>query len=174
MTKDVIDAIKERRTIRKFAADPLPEATIGRLIEAARCAPSAGNIQPWHFSVVLNGEVRRRLAEAAHGQEFLGEAPVCVVVSAEPGRSAASYGRRGESLYCLQDTAAAVQNMLLAATGYGLGSAWVGAFDEEAVREAANLPESFRPVALVALGHPAEEGEETPLRAQEEVAEIIH
>lgn len=173
MTKDVIEAIKERRTVRRFKPDPIPEATIGRLIEAARCAPSAGNLQPWRFIVVLNPNTRRALAQAAAGQEFVAEAPVCLVVAAEPQRSAAEYGRRGAELYCLQDTAAAVENLLLAAVGYGIGAAWVGAFDEQAVREAVGLPPDQRPVAMVALGYPAEEGSADAMRSQDEVTMVL-
>ncbi|MGE5551799.1 MAG: nitroreductase family protein [Bacteroidota bacterium] len=173
MTKDVIDAIKERRTVRKFKADPVPEATVGRLIEAARCAPSAGNIQPWRFSVVLDGNTRLALAEAAAKQDFIAEAPVCIVVSAEPQRSAAQYGARGEQLYCIQDTAAATQNILLAATAYGLGSCWVGAFDEAAVRRIVGLPSACRPLAIVAVGYPAAEAERDSMRSQEEVTYVL-
>jgi len=174
MTKDVIAAIEERRSVRRFKPDPIPTATIGRLVDAARRAPSAGNIQPWHFTVVLNEHLRRVLAAAAYGQSFVAEAPVCVVVAAEPERSAARYGERGRNLYCLQDTAAAVENLLLAATAYGLGSCWVGAFDEEELRRILGLPKERRPVAIIALGYPAEEEKrERSLRRQEEVVEIL-
>ncbi len=173
MTKDVIDAIKERRSVRRFKPDPVPEATLGRLIEAARYAPSAGNIQPWHFTVALNDGVRRALAQAAGGQDALAEAPVCIVVSAVPGMSEARYGDRGRTLYAVQDTAAAAENILLAATGFGLGTCWVGAFDEEAVRRAADLEPKMRPVALIAVGYAAEEAGEDPMRAQPEVATVL-
>ena len=173
MTKDVIEAIEERRAVRRFKTEAVPEATIGRLIEAARRAPSAGNIQPWRFTVVLNRTAREQLAAAGQGQAFLAEAPVCIVVSAEPNRSAAEYGERGEMLYCLQDTAAATENILLAATGYGLGTCWVGSFDEAAVRRAVGLPAEARPVVLIAVGYAAEDGEENPLRPQEEVTMVL-
>ncbi|MDI3281532.1 MAG: nitroreductase family protein, partial [Bacillota bacterium] len=148
MTKDVLDAIRERRSIRRFKPSPIPDATLGRLVEAAALAPSAGNLQPWHFCVVKDEAVRRSLARAAGGQSFIAAAPVALVVCADPLRSASRYGRRGAELYCLQDTAAAVQNLLLAATAFGLGSCWVGAFDEELVARALGLPEHLRPVAI--------------------------
>lgn len=173
MTKDVIDAIKERRTVRKFKKQPIPEATIGRLIEAARCAPSAGSVQPWQFTVVLNPGVIQELAQTAEGQSFVGEAPACIIVSAEPERSASRFGDRGEDLYCIQDTAAATQNILLAATGYGLGTCWVGGFDESGVRRLAGIPDQLRPMAIVPVGYPDEEGEETATRSQDEVVRII-
>lgn len=173
MTKDVIEAIKERRSVKKFKTEPLPEATIGRLIEAARCAPSAGNLQPWHFTVVLNEGVRHKLADATSDQSFLADAPACIVVSAEPRLSASRFGDRGEELYCIQDTASAIQNMLLAATAYGIASCWVGAFDETAVRDAAGLSGHLRPVAMIPLGYPAEDGQETALRSQDEVTRVV-
>lgn len=174
MTKDVIDCIKERRSIRRFKSDAVPEPTLGRLIEAARCAPSAGNIQPWQFAVVLNKQVRRELADASGGKSYIAEAPACIVVSAEPERSAARYGDRGEELYCIQDTAAAAQNIMLAATAYGLGACWVGDFDEQAVKLAVGDEDSRRPVALIPVGYPAEDGQESAMRSQDEVTRVIH
>jgi nitroreductase len=173
MTHDLIDAIKERHCVRRFKPDPVPEATIGRLIESARCAPSAGNIQPWHFIVVLNERVRQELASAAFGQNFVAEAPVCIVIVAEPHKSGVKYGGRGERLYCIQDTAACAQNILLAAVAYGLGACWVGAFDDDSVRDALGLPAELRPVVIIPVGYPAEEGRARPTVRQEEVVEVV-
>lgn len=156
MTKDLIEAIEERRSVRSFKPDPVPEPTLSRIIGCALMAPSAGNIQPWQFWVVKRPEVKEALAKAAYGQEFVSAAPVVVVVVAEPGRSAARYGKRGSELYCLQDTAAAVENMLLTVVAYGLGACWVGAFDEQAASQALGLPDDFRPVAMVPIGYPKE------------------
>ena len=104
-------------------------------------APSAGNCQPWFIYVVKNQKVRQELAKAAFNQGFLVEAPVNIVVCAEPKRSFSRYGERGASLYCLQDTAALVQSLLLMAEGLGLSTCWVGAFDEQAVRQVLEIPE---------------------------------
>ncbi|GAW92601.1 nitroreductase family protein [Calderihabitans maritimus] len=164
MTKDVIECILERRSVRHFKPDPIPEATLGRLVDAARWAPSAGNIQPWKFYVVVNQKVKEQLAEAAYGQSFVARAPVVIVVCALPESSAERYGQRGRELYCLQDTAAAIQNILLAATAYGLGSCWVGAFDEERVKEVLELSRQERPVALIPVGY-AEREPKPPARA---------
>lgn len=174
MTKDVIAAIEERSSIRNFTSEDIPDATIGRLLEAARRAPSAGNIQPWQFVVVRNAELRKSLAMYAYDQDFIRGAPVLIVVCAEPERSGERYGKRGSELYCLQDTAAATENLLLAATGYGLGSCWVGAFDEEGVRSLLNLDKDKRPVAIVALGHPAEDPGPDPLRSMNDIVRVIH
>jgi nitroreductase len=142
--------------VRSFVPDrPVGEEVIAWLLEAARWAPSAGNLQPWRFYVVTSSELRQKLA-AASRQGFVAQAPVVIVVGAVPEGSAQVYGDRGRYLYCLQDTAAAIQNLLLAATAAGLGSCWVGAFDEAAVHRALGLPPEVRPVALVPLGYTRE------------------
>lgn len=173
MTKDVIAAILERRCVRNFEATPIPSATIGRILEAAQHAPSAGNIQPWEFYVILNQELKNKLAEAALNQNSLREAPVVIVVCANPGLSSQRYGVRGKELYYLQDTAAAVQNILLAANGYGLGSCWVGAFNEEMVAQILNLPGSLRPVAMVPLGYAGVPDKVPPRRDLNEIVHIL-
>jgi nitroreductase len=172
VTKDVIDAIKERMSVRRFKPDPVPEVTIGRLLDAARLAPSAGNMQPWFFVVVIKEDLRRQLAKAA-GQSFLAEAPVCIVVCADPERSASRYGQRGRELYCIQDTAAAIENILLAATGYGLGTCWVGAFDEEAAAGILELEQNLIPVALIPIGYPDQGKRPVPRRPLDEVVMVL-
>ncbi|MDN5347753.1 MAG: hypothetical protein PWP65_1317 [Clostridia bacterium] len=173
MTKDVIAAIKERRSIRRFKPDPIPEATIGRLLEAACAAPSAGNVEPWFFYCIYNHEIKEALARAALGQKFVAQAPVVIVVCADPEKAAAAYGERGRNLYCLQDTAAAVTNLLLAATGCGLGTCWVGAFNESEVGRILSLPPNLRPVAIIPVGYPDQTVAPRPRRPLEEVVKII-
>jgi nitroreductase len=153
---DFWEVVQSRHSVRAFDEDrEVAPETVTRLLEAAVSAPSAGNRQPWHFYVVREQATRRALAQAALNQWFLSEAPVVIVVCADPERSAARYGDRGRYLYCLQDTAAAAENLLLAAVASGLGACWVGAFDEEAASRALDLPAHLRPVAIVPLGYPA-------------------
>jgi nitroreductase len=152
---DVFEAISSRRSVRSFRADAVSDDDVKRLLEAAHWAPSAGNVQPWEFVVVRKPEMKRALAEAAYGQGFIETVPLVIAVCADEGRSSRAYGARGETLFCIQDTAAAVQNILLAAYSMGLGTCWVGAFDEEDVRIILRVPHGVRPVALVPVGHPA-------------------
>lgn len=135
-------------------------------MEAARWAPSAGNLQPWMFLVVRSSAVKEQLAAAAFNQRFVAQAPVVIAVVALAA-VAAPYGRRGRELYMIQDTAAAIQNMLLAAHALGLGTCWVGAFDDDAVANVLGLKEGERPVALIPVGEPASVGKSTrrPLAA---------
>ncbi len=168
---DVGQAIRKRRSIRKFSSDPLTEEEVREIITAGVWAPSAGNAQPWKFIVVRDAALKDKLVAVAHGQRFVAEAPVVIVVCADVGRARRAYGERGATLYCLQDTAAATQNILLAATAKGYGTCWVGAFDEEKAREVLNLPPGLRAVALVPVGKPREEPEPRSRRPLHEVVE---
>jgi nitroreductase len=153
---DFWQVLENRYSVREFdlSMGVSPE-TVERLLTAAIRAPSAGNRQPWHFYVVRDLAVRRALAAAAYGQEFVSQAPVAFVVCADAEQSAGRYGQRGRELYCLQDTAAAIEHILLAAVALGLGGCWVGAFDEQSASRALNLPRRHRPVAIVPVGKPA-------------------
>jgi nitroreductase len=153
---ELLDIIRGRRSIRRFAADPVTDEQLEPLLEAMQWAPSAGNAQPWRVHVVRDRERKELLAQAALGQRFVAEAPVALVVVADLDEAIRAYGKRGAELYVLQDTAAAVQNLLLAAHAAGLGACWVGAFRESMVSRALSLPEMARPVAVVPVGVPAE------------------
>lgn len=167
---EFFETVERRRSIRGFVRDRAVEPEqLRRVLDAARRAPSAGNRQPWRFLIVREAVTREALAVAAHDQMFLLDAPLVIVVCAEPERSAERYGARGRNLYCLQDTAAAVTHLLLAATALGLGSCWVGAFDEDEVVGILRLPRDLRPVALIPLGYAAEDPAPTSRREHDEV-----
>jgi nitroreductase len=160
-----------RQSIRQFdvhrEVSPEQEAA---LLQAALRAPSAGNMQPWHFYAVRDAVLRQSLVEAARGQSFLAEAPLVIVVCADAEHSATRYGDRGRSLYCLQDTAAAVTIMLLKAVDVGLAGCWVGAFDEVLASEALGLPANLRPVAMLPIGYAARSAAPRPRRPLAEVS----
>jgi len=153
---EIFGIFKSRRSIRSFTGENVSDEKIEKIIEAARWAPSAGNIQPWEFIVIRRLETKREIAKAALNQFFIEEAPVVIVVCADEARSSRVYGSRGASLYCIQDTAAAIENMLLAICALGLGACWVGAFNEEEVKRILRIPRGLRPVAIIPIGHPAE------------------
>jgi nitroreductase len=168
---DVFEAIKKRRSIRAFKGGDVSPETVEKLVEAARWAPSAGNIQPWEFIIVRKPEIKKRLAEAALSQAFIEEAPVVIVVCADENRSAIGYGVRGKTLYCIQDTAAAIQNIHLTALSLGLSTCWVGAFKEEEARQILNVPRGVRPVAIIPVGY----ADESPSpRKRRPINEIVH
>jgi len=153
---DVLEAIKGRRSIRAFKSKDVRPEIIKELINAARWAPSAGNIQPWEFIIVRKPEIKRRLVEAALDQTFIEEAPVVIVVCANEDRSSQGYGMRGKTLYCIQDTAAAIQNIHLVAYSLELGTCWIGAFMEEDAKKILKIPYGVRPLAIIPVGYPAE------------------
>lgn len=150
---ELSEVIKGRRSIRAFKLQDVPDEVVEKLIDAARHAPSAGNIQPWEFVIVRNPDAKKKLAQAAH-QAFVEEAPVVIVVCADENRSSMGYGNRGRTLYCIQDTAAAIQNILLTAYSFGLGTCWVGAFNEDEAGRALKAPNGIRPVAMIPVGYP--------------------
>ena len=163
------DVLARRRSVRHFNTRlVVSDADIDALLGAATTAPTAGNIQPWRFFVVRSTEGRERLA-AALSQRWAAAAPVVIVVAVDPRPSAARYGDRGEYLYCLQDTAAAVQTILLAAVDRGLASCWIGAFNDAAVAEAIGAVAPVTPVAVLPIGHPAESGGRPARRPLDEV-----
>jgi nitroreductase len=168
---DVLKAIKGRRSIRAFKSKDVPKEIVEKLINAAIWAPSAGNIQPWEFIIVRKPEIKKALAKAALNQTFIEEAPVVIVVCANENRSSQRYGVRGKTLYCIQDTAAAIQNIHLAAYSLKLGTCWVGAFKEEEAREVLKIPQGIRPVAIIPVGYPA--GTPSP-RNRRPISQIVH
>lgn len=156
---DLFEAIYKRQSIRAYDSErSVSDEKIFKILGAACQAPSAGNIQPWRFVVVRDESLKKALAWAALGQRFIAQAPVVIVVCADLEASERGYGRRGTDLYALQDTAAATQNLLLAAWAEGLGTCWVGAFDEKETAEVLKLPSEIRPVAIIPVGYPSRIG----------------
>ena len=166
---DFFEAVKARRSIRAFQGQIVEEEKMNRIIEAVNLAPSAGNLQAYEIVVVKDSRRKRELAEAAGGQDFLSEAPVCLVFLAYPERSSRKYGKRGSGLYSLQDATIAAAYAQLVATALGLASTWVGAFDEEAVAKIVKAPRDKRPIAILPIGYGRETPEITPRRRISEI-----
>jgi nitroreductase len=144
---EVLEAIRKRHSVRAYMAQEIPAEKLDMVLEAGRLAPSAGNIQPWHFIVVTNQQKRNMLSKGRFAK-FLRESPVVIVGCGD---------RTASPNWYKVDTAIALQNMVLTATSEGLGTCWVGSFDENQVRTLLGIPEKFRVVALLALGYPREE-----------------
>ena len=168
----IFDAIKNRRSIRDFKGQDIPEKAIDALIEAIRWAPSAGNMQSRKFYFIFNRDVRNKLAKAALNQHFIAQAPLAVVACLDR-RIAARYGDRGVNLYSIQDVAASVMNLMLIAHELGLGSVWVGAFNEFEVFEMLDMPHNLRPIAIIPIGYPSKIPKPTPRAPQNEIVEFV-
>lgn len=154
---NVSDCILTRRSVRSYLRKEVDRETLGKVLEAGRAAPSAGNIQPWFFIVVDDPAKIKGLAASSYGQDWMAQAPQHIVVCGKPLEVKRNYGIRGERLYLIQDCAAATQNMLLQAHALGLGACWVGAFDEDKVRNILGIVEEIRPQAIITLGYAAEQ-----------------
>lgn len=171
---NVFEAIKTRRSIRVFdSSKKVKDDQIEKLLEAARWAPSAGNLQSRFFVVVKNQKIKTELAEAATFQEFIGEASVVFVICADLERTRQRYGSRGETLYALQDGTIATQNIWLEAVELGLGAVWVGAFDKDKVSQILNLSKNLYPIAILPIGYPAEFPTPPSRRSIKEISKII-
>ena len=146
-----MDLARSRCSTRAYKAGPGPEADIFTVLEAARLAPSASNKQPWHFIVVRDPERRAELTRIAGGQRFVGEAPVVIAaVALDPARVMTC----GVPSYAV-DLAIAVDHMTLAAEDLGLGTCWIGLFDQDEARQILEVPEDKTIVTLLPMGYPA-------------------
>ncbi|MBI4320049.1 MAG: nitroreductase family protein [Chloroflexi bacterium] len=167
---DFFDTVANRHSIRAFKDREIEQEKVGRILEAMNRAPSAGDLQAYQVYVVRSRKRRLALARAALEQFFISDAPVVLVFCALPMRSGDKYGMRGEELYAVQDATIACAYAQLAASALGLGSTWVGAFDEGAVRRAVGAGMDEVPVAILPVGYPDEVPEPATRRA---VAEMV-
>jgi len=170
---DFFTVLRERHSVRSFAERPVEPEKLRALLEAANRAPSAGNLQAYEIYVVTRPATLKALMRAAFEQKFVAQAPVVLVFCADPTRSARSYGERGATLYSVQDATIACAYAQLAATALGLGSVWVGAFDEDAVRKELGVGKELVPVALLPIGYAAEKPEITSRRTLDDLVRYI-
>jgi len=162
---NVMECIKARRSVRSFEDKEVEEEKLAQVLEAARLAPSARNLQEWKFIVVRDAKLRQQLAEAACGQGFVGEAPVVIVACAVESGHIMTCGHPSH----LIDIAIAVDHMTLAARELGLGTCWIGAFHQDKVRRALGIPASVQVVQLLPLGYPAAWPEARPRKGLDDI-----
>ena len=164
---DVYEAIRTRTSVRAYKPDPVPQEVIERLLEAMRLAPSGKNSQPWRFIVVTDPNTRTRLVDACRGQKFVGEAPVVVVGCGWESKAYPSMGGYWNGLPV--DVAIAIEHLMLAAVSEGLGTCWIGAFDEHAVKETLGIPDDVKVIALTPVGYPAGDRKHRPRKSIDEI-----
>lgn len=149
----VHEAITTRRSVRKYKPDTIPTEAMERLKQALRFAPSACNFQPWHFVLVTDAELRRQIAHASHEQTWMADAPLTVVACGLPDLAYRRMGGYGSSIDV--DVAIAMDHLTLAAVAEGLGTCWIGAFDEGAVKRLLSIPPGVKVIAMMPVGYPA-------------------
>ncbi|OBS09032.1 nitroreductase family protein [Acidihalobacter prosperus] len=166
---DFFTTLRRRHSVRHYQPDmPVEAGKLHAILESALSAPSAGDLQAYQIGVIEDVDRRAALARIA-GQDFIAEAPVCLVFCTDAERSALAFGERGRALYALQDATIAAAYAQLAAVAAELGSAWVGYFDGAEIARLLELPPTLNPVALLTLGYPAELPEPTTRRHLDEV-----
>jgi len=150
---DAMEAILTRRSIRKYTEKPVSAEVLKELLEAAMCAPSAGNRQPWCFVVINDRKILDEIPNLHPYAQMLKEAPVAILVCCDSDLQMGDYG--------VQDCSAATQNILLAAQAKGLGAVWLGVYPVESIvadiKKLLNLPEHIIPISLISIGYPAEQ-----------------
>ncbi len=151
--QELLRLFVERRSIRKYHNLPVEWEKLGMVLEAARNAPSSGNLQNWKFVIVRDKEKREKIAEACLKQYWMLTAPVHIVVYALPELCGRFYGSRGKNLYSIQNCAAAIENMLIMAHALGLGTCWVGAFDENMLIDTVGSKAGAVPQAVITIGY---------------------
>lgn len=166
---ETIEAIKSRRSIRRYSEKPVEFEKITTILEAGTYAPSAGNLQDWRFIIVSEKPLIKQVSEYCIEQYWINTAPVLIIVCANPEKHEMYYGLRGKRLYNVQDCAAAIQNMMLTATDLGLGSCWIGAFEEDKIRSTFGIPTDVRPQAIITIGYTDEIPEEKVIKPIEDV-----
>ncbi len=162
---DVLEAIRLRRSVREYRADPIPPDLLERVTEALRLAPSACNYQPWRFLLLTKRDLIEEVAVLCHEQMFVAEAPVVVVGCALPGEAYKRMGEYGNSADV--DVAVALDHLTLAAAAEGLGTCWIGSFDEKGLKRLLRIPPEAKIVALMPVGVPRSPSLLRPVRPDE-------
>lgn len=163
---DFYEVVRARRSVRAYTADPVPEAALERILNAAQLAPSACNKQPWRLYVVRDEATRRQLFPPDR-HPWAGEAPVVLVACSEPENAWVRGDDRKN--HADVDLAIFMEHLILAATAEGLGTCWICAFDPELFRRVLDLPAGLAPVAATPLGCPAQAPSPRPRKPLDEI-----
>lgn len=166
----MIEAIKQRRSIRKFQEKPIEQDKLTEILEAARLAPSGNNKQPWFFIVVKDETLKHEVAVGTRNQLWIASAPVVIVavadICARSDNYAGMFVDEDTSSFDLKrvirDTTIAITQLLLEVDNQGLGACWCGAFTQASIRPVLNIPEDKFVLAVIPVGYPAEEAAARP------------
>ncbi len=148
----VMEAIRTRKSVRRYLDKPVEDEKLAAIMEAARLAPSASNLQEWRFVIVRKPETKKKIVEMASNQKFMGEAGAIIVACAETNEHVMPCGQKSYPI----DLAIALDHISLAAVELDLGTCWIGAFNESKVKQLLGIPEKIRIVELMCLGYPAD------------------
>lgn len=159
---DAIEALKGRRSVRVYDEKPVPKEIIEEIIDTARLAPTANNVQPWEFIVITDADTRRKIAGLTDWGKFIAQSGACVAVYTKAVK------------HHLEDGSAAIENILVAAYAFGLGTCWVAGYGKdygEPIREMLGVPEGYNLVGLISLGYPAEQ---PAAKEKRDLSDVLH
>ena len=156
----LVDVVLSRRSIRRYEQKEIPKDVLDKILDAGRQAPSAANKQPWHFIVVSDLEIKKKLSKGMFNR-FIKNAPFTIVGCAHKDLIAGKWS--------IVSTTIALQNMVVAAWAMGVGSCWIGDFNEGKVKKLLSIPENWNIVALVSFGYPAEKPQPRKRKPVEEI-----
>lgn len=173
----MLQIIKERRSIRKYQTRQVEDDKIQRILDSARWAPSGNNTQPWKFILVTSDDMRTKIAQVSHQQQWMMSAPVYIVCIADPyaryqdgkGPSVHENSQENELKQAIRDTAIATEHLVLEAEHQGLGTCWVAWFVQEDIRPVLQIPEDKYVVAVITLGYAAATPLPTPRQKLEDI-----
>ncbi|SNX54849.1 nitroreductase family protein [Thermoanaerobacterium sp. RBIITD] len=160
---EALDVLKQRRSVRVFEDKPIPKNILEDIIDCGRLAPTANNMQPWHFVVVTDKERLKYISEKATYGKFIKDAATCVIVYCE-----------SDNVHHLEDGAAATENIILAAKAYGISSCWVAGYDrtyEKDINEFLQVPSNLRMISIVPLGYSTQK---PAARSKKPLTDVIH
>jgi len=176
---DFFKVVESRRSIRRFKNQEVPNKLMEKVLNSGKMAPSGGNMQPWEFIIVKEKYIISKIIESTFvgfqkkcrsKQDWIGTASLLIIVCADLKRTVSRYSEMGKEI-ALLDTAASIENILLASTALGLGCCWVSGFDKQKLSVILKLPRLIVPIAILPLGYP----EDIPASPHKfSLKEIIH
>lgn len=158
---DALEAIRTRRSVRKYLNKEVPKELLETIVDCGRLSATARNEQPWEFIVIVDKDLKKKVAEQTDNGKFISEAGACIAVVCK------------DTKYYIEDGSAATQNILVSARALGLGSCWVAGDKKpycSSILELLNVPKSYRLVSLIAIGYP----ESIPSPPKRSLKEVLH
>ncbi|MCM8817927.1 MAG: nitroreductase family protein [Candidatus Omnitrophica bacterium] len=168
---DFYEVIRTRRSVREYKKDQIPEEVLKKVLDSARIAPSGSNRQPWKFILIKDTERKKKMVELCEGQEFVAQAPVLIVACGKNIHY--NRGKWMGDYSMIVDVAIAVDHLTLSARAEGLGTCWIGSFDNEGIKKFLNIPEDVNVVALTPLGYPKDPNVFKETKNRKKLEEII-
>ena len=167
---DFYEVIRTRRSVRSFKKDPIPEKVLNRVLEATRVAPSGSNLQPWKFILVRDETLKQKMISACNDQKFVADAPLIIVACGQ--KLSINRGEYMGEMSMLLDVSIAFTHLILSARAEGLGTCWIGAFNNDEVKKLLEVPDEYEVVAATPLGYPSEDVFTEP-RSRKNLDEIV-